>query len=242
MRRIALFARVPEIGRVKTRLGPALPAGLAARLYQGMLEDALAAVRATAADERFVYWSAGAAPPLVSTLTGRAQSEGDLGDRLAAAFAELLPRAGDRAVICGADTPGLAPGALERALDALEGADLALSRARDGGYSLIAMSRPAPALFRDVEWGGAHVLEQTLTRARELGLRAAALDPLDDVDTAEDLCRLVAWAIGDPGPTAPHTWAALRELGLLPAQQAPAVESQPPTARPGAAAPDGRSS
>ncbi len=216
MRRIGLFARVPEIGRVKTRLSPALPAVPATRLYRGMLEDARDAVCAAGADERCVYWEAGAAPALAGALVERAQRVGDLGERLAAAFAELLPRAGDRAVICGADTPGQTPQALERALDALARADLALAAARDGGYSLIAMSRPAPALFRGVEWGGSRVLERTLENARGLGLVPAALDPLDDVDTPEDLCRLVAWALTGPADRAPHTGAALRELGLLP--------------------------
>ena len=37
MRRLAVFARAPLAGRVKSRLSPALPAPLAARLYAGLL-------------------------------------------------------------------------------------------------------------------------------------------------------------------------------------------------------------
>jgi rSAM/selenodomain-associated transferase 1 len=216
MRRVALFARVPEPGRVKSRLSPALPPAAAAALYRGMLLDAVAAVRAAPCDERFVYWADRADPGLSAGLGPRVQSEGDLGARLAAAFAELLAARGDAAVICGADNPHLGGGDIEHAFGVLGGADVAIAPALDGGYSLIGLAHPAPGLFRGIAWGGISVLEETRERAASLGLRVATLDPLDDVDTAEDVCRLVAWAATDTGPRGRHTREAMRELGLLP--------------------------
>ena len=41
MRRLAVFARWPMPGRVKSRLSPALPPPLACELHRGMLEDTL---------------------------------------------------------------------------------------------------------------------------------------------------------------------------------------------------------
>ena len=57
MRRLALFARWPAAGEVKTRLSPALPAALALDLYRALLEDAIAVTVAAAADERMLYWA-----------------------------------------------------------------------------------------------------------------------------------------------------------------------------------------
>src|SRR5437016_6171203 len=53
--RLALFARTPVPGQVKTRLTPALPARLACDLYRGLLGDALDTLRAARAGERWLY-------------------------------------------------------------------------------------------------------------------------------------------------------------------------------------------
>ena len=54
------------------------------------------------------------------------------------------------AVTIGSDCPGLSPAVLERALAALDRADLVLGPATDGGYWLIGMRRPAPMLFTEI--------------------------------------------------------------------------------------------
>src|SRR5690349_7456906 len=57
MKSIAVFARWPAPGKVKTRLSPALPPELACTLYRAMLADAFAAAATTSADRRLVYWA-----------------------------------------------------------------------------------------------------------------------------------------------------------------------------------------
>jgi rSAM/selenodomain-associated transferase 1 len=217
MRRAALFARVPEPGQVKTRLSPALPAAQAAALYRAMLDDAVAALRDAAADERFVYWAEAGDAALAPGLGLRTQSAGDLGARLASAFAELLRDPPAAAVICGADCPTLTAGRIDRALHELASADLVLAPSNDGGYGMIGLRRSDPALFAGVAWSTDRAADQTLANAARLGFEVTMLEPLDDVDTPEDLCRLVAWAaLRHDDRTA--TRAALRDLGLLPAK------------------------
>ena len=63
MNSIAVFARWPRMGTVKTRLTPALPAALSLALHRAMLADTLAVARATAAERRILYW--GDAPDAV---------------------------------------------------------------------------------------------------------------------------------------------------------------------------------
>src|SRR5439155_11678272 len=167
--RVALFARWPEVGRVKTRLSPALPPELALRLYEAMLEDALVAMSRCEADEAFVYWAdaprdRGSWEELVAPARSRDQDGDNLGARLERAFSELLEDGPARAVILGADCPMLDAAMLHRAFDTLAEHDLVLGPSRDGGYYLIGLTRIAPSLFRDIAWGTGRVLEQTLNR------------------------------------------------------------------------------
>jgi hypothetical protein len=231
---IAVFARPPVTGRVKTRLSPALPAGLACGLYRAMLADALAAAAATPAGRRAIYWaeppsgSEGVADPVVPAgFEVRAQRGADLGERLSAAFAELLGGSEDRAVILGGDCPELSSGDLAAAFAALERHDVALGPSADGGYWAIGLRRAAPALFRGIAWSTSQVLEQTQARAHAAGLRVARLETRHDLDTPADLIGLVARLAvarasrAAPGVTAStsagaHTRRALEALGMLP--------------------------
>jgi glycosyltransferase A (GT-A) superfamily protein (DUF2064 family) len=183
-----------------------------------MLDDALAALGAADADQRFAYWASDAAEVGVTpgAFEPRRQVSGNLGVRLVAAFSELLRGPDDQVAIFGADSPALTAPNLEAALRAIESADLALAPSRDGGFTIIALRRPFPELFVGIPWGSAKVFESTRDRARLLGLSLAVLERLDDVDTPDDLCRLIAWAITGGASRAPATVAALRELGLLP--------------------------
>ena len=220
MRRLALFARPPVPGRVKTRLSPALPEALVAELYQAMLGDTFSAAADAPADERVLYWASdeGGAPDLQAPagFVVRQQRGADLGARLAAAFTELLAAPEDRAVIIGADCPDLDPAAIRDSISALESHDLVLGPARDGGYYLIGLRVRAPSLFEGVAWGTARVRGVTLARAADAGLRVAELPELADLDTPEDLVSLIARrSLSGAGPGR-RVDAALRAMGLLP--------------------------
>ena len=220
MHSLAIFARLPIPGEVKTRLSPAVPPELSALLYLAMLTDAFEVAMGAGAERVDVFWaSVGNQAPDLAVPQGvavRHQQGADLGERLAAAFAELLPDPADRAVVIGADCPDLHPAVIRQAFAALDDHDLVLGPARDGGYYLIGLRRPAPALFDRVSWGTDRVFAQTLEWAERGGLRVATLGVLADIDTSEDLVRFVARrSVSLPGP-GPRTERALREMGLLP--------------------------
>ena len=93
--------------------------------------------------------------------------------------------------VIGSDAPHLPAAFLLEAWGRLQrGADAVLGPADDGGYYLVALPRAAPALFRDIPWSGAAVLEVTLARAAEERLSVSLLPPWYDVDTPDDLLRL----------------------------------------------------
>jgi len=90
---------------------------------------------------------------------------------------------------------------------------------------VIGLARFTPALFRRIDWGSSRVLAQTLERAREAGLDVETLEPLEDLDTPEDLVRALARLAAAPD-AAPALRARLEAMGLLP--RLPATWSHPP--------------
>ena len=115
-------------------------------------------------------------------------------------------------ITIGADAPHLDPARLTETAEALAGdADVVLGPATDGGYYLIALRAPCPSLFRDIAWGSSGVLDATLARARDSGLRVHLLAPTFDVDDADGLAALRALlARGDAA--LPRTAAVLAAL------------------------------
>ena len=219
MKRLAVFARRPEPGRVKTRLSPALPPQLALDLYRGLMTDALETAAATEADERVLYWDGPpteSGQPIPPGFRVAEQTGGDLGTRLERAFEDLLRTPDDRAVVMGADCPELTASAVDSAFASLDATDLVLGPTRDGGYYLVGLRRLGLGILRGISWSTAAVLQQTLDRARAAGLGWSLLETLDDVDTPGDLVALVVRGLADPTRLPRHTAAALEAIGLLP--------------------------
>lgn len=202
---LVLFARLPEAGRVKTRLLPRYSPADAFRLHRSLLSDSLdllhrAAIRLGASP--WLYLSeAGPLDPELSVhrrAAGVVVQEGtDLGERLARAFRERLAGGARRVVIFGSDSPLLPPERFERAFSALDASDLVLGPAEDGGYYLIGASRFHPSLFRRMPWGEGTLFARTVRRARAGGLKVETLPTGYDVDTPESVARL--WADLQPG-------------------------------------------
>jgi uncharacterized protein len=189
MREIAIFAKMPQPGAVKTRLMPALGAEGAAALQARLIERTLATARAVA-DASVCLWLAGPSAGFAIAPGQRweAQQGADLGARMAHAFLVTLVRA-RACVLIGTDCPALQPAHLARAFTELEGNDVVVIPAEDGGYVLIALKSPQPQLFEAIEWGGPTVMQATRARIDASGLRAATLPALPDLDTPADLAR-----------------------------------------------------
>jgi len=190
---IAVFARAPQAGAAKTRLIPRLGAEGAARLQAWLTVHALERAQALPG-ARLSLWTAGAPDHEFwrqcerrFALRLRTQPEGDLGARMAAAFASTLAEGASPMLLIGTDCPAQTTAELAQAVLSLDAADAVIQPAADGGYVLIGMKRPSPALFADIDWGSAQVAEQTRARARSAEITLAELAPRPDLDTPADL-------------------------------------------------------
>lgn len=181
---LVIFARVPRLGAVKRRLAREVGAWAALRFYRAclarLLRDlaGLGGVRVilSLTPERGRFACPG-------RMRRAGQGRGDLGARMAAAFARAARR---RVVLMGSDIPGAGAGDVRAAFRALGRADAVFGPALDGGYWLVAMGRRRPAHpFARVRWSGAFALADTL--AHFCPLRVALLPARRDVDTAADL-------------------------------------------------------
>ncbi len=194
---IIVMAKAPRPGFAKTRLVPALGVHGAAAVAERLLLHAVAQARAAdlgavdlccAPDTRHPAFEACAQAPGVALST---QAEGDLGTRMALAFARWFDRA-DAVLMMGTDAPALDAPLLRQAAAALSQHDAVFVPALDGGYALIGLRRAAPTLFSGIAWSTARVMEQTRKRLAEAGLSHAELPALADIDEPADLVHLPA--------------------------------------------------
>ena len=199
---IAVYARAPVPGEAKTRLIPALgPGGAAvlhARLVKRMLGEAIAAGIGPvelwcAPDAGHAFFTDCASEFRVSV---HGQGPGDLGERMARCFA----CADGATLLIGSDIPAMDAACLDAAAAALSGADAVFVPAEDGGYVLVGLrgglGAARHAVFRDIEWGSAGVMQQTRERLRASGLAWRELPPLWDLDRPADLARLASCGLG----------------------------------------------
>jgi rSAM/selenodomain-associated transferase 1 len=233
-RRTALFAKQPVPGRVKTRLCPPLTPAEAAALAEAMLLDA--AERLAAAPglgPRVCFAPAEAQGWFRRAVPAGLALEPQRGPRLAArlsAWFEGALTGGATAVAVGADCPELEPEHVERAHGLLEdGADVVIGPDAGGGYHLIGLRAPVPALFERVPMSTAGMGDATVRLARELGLRVELTPPVADVDVPADLVALAARLEAGAPVTCPRTARTLRELqpALAPARGLPPVPKAP---------------
>jgi hypothetical protein len=189
---IALFAKAPVPGAVKTRLIPALGAEGACELYLRLFELVLAELRDTTLCHTELWVDSQPEHPAFAGFQGKVylQQGMGLGARMNHAATQILKRH-QQVVLIGTDSPGLDQVYLATALQLLQAScDVVVGPATDGGYVLLGMKASHPQLFAGIEWGSDQVLRQTLARARAANLRVKFLPELADIDRPEDLLLL----------------------------------------------------
>ena len=193
---VAVFARAPVAGEVKSRLVPLLGAADAAELHATLVRLALATARGADVGPVSLWCTPDTGHPFFAACAGKygvtlhEQRGGHLGERMARAFERLLP-AGP-VLLVGSDCPALRPDDLRAAAGSLATHDAVIQPAEDGGYVLVGLTRPAPALFEGIRWGGPEVMRDTRARLRAAAISWRELPVRWDVDRPEDYRRLVA--------------------------------------------------
>ena len=235
---IAVMAKTPRPGHVKTRLVPPLTAEEATALNAAFLYDITATIASVGRNlpvAGFVAYAPADGEALfdgtLAPRTGLVLADGSvalppdvsgIGRSLVQATRSLLGRGFDAVCLVNSDSPTLPAAILAQAVAALaDGRQVVLGPAEDGGYYLIgvpaALAARAEDLFRNIPWSTPDVTAATVARAAEVPLQVLSLPVWYDVDDAASLRRLAVELADRAGPAAgvaPRTAEIISRLGL----------------------------
>lgn len=211
---VILMTKIPQAGESKTRLCPPLTARSAAALAECLLRDTILHVELTGIEMWLAVTPASSFDNLGAMVLKPAhilmQEGGDLGSRMNHALRTVLKNDTRSVVLIGSDLPTMPALHMTTAIEMLEEdeADVVFTPTRDGGFGLVAMRKPLPALMECVEWSTATTLRQVLARARALKLRYVLLPEWYDIDTVADLAELGRELTNNASARAqaPNTW------------------------------------
>jgi rSAM/selenodomain-associated transferase 1 len=192
MTAVALFVKAPRPGFVKTRLAAAVGDACAVALYRN-IGRTVAHAAARVCPLTVWFDPAGAEREVRDWLGAheyRPQGPGDLGARMEGALAYHFGRGDGPVIVVGGDCPGVSEDVIRETEAALARADVVLGPSLDGGYYLLGLQQPEPALFSGIPWSTANVFQITESRCRARHLTVELLPPLRDLDTGEDFRAL----------------------------------------------------
>ncbi len=216
---LIIMAKQPEVGAVKTRLCPPLTLEEAVLLYDAFLRDTIdmvaeACVLAGGVTPALAYSPDGASGFFRAMLPDNfvllPQTGAGLGERLGNLPHQARHIGYGAVAMISSDSPTLPPAIAAQCFAHLREPDIdvVLGPCEDGGYYLIGMKAPQPALFTGITWSTDRVTRETLAAAAQAGLCVESLPLWYDADTVEDLGRM--WAdIEHDNVSAPHTHTLL---------------------------------
>ncbi len=227
---LAVMAKAPRPGKVKTRLSPPLTLAQTAALNVCFLMDTtenLAALALTLPCAGLISYTPvgeealfeGILPPAFALVAQRGDG---FGERLHAAAEDILGCGYFAVCLIDSDSPTVPADAYAQAVAELAkpGDRIVLGPSHDGGYYLIGLKRAHRELFERISWSTAAVCAETIERVRAAGLELVLLPTWYDVDDAATLDILSNELLGgippafaqSAGYVAPHTREFLSEL------------------------------
>ncbi len=196
---LGIFGEMPEPGRVKARLAAEWGPDVAAEVHEAMLFDTLdvwdSPENLSPGGRRVLVYAPNDAGPwfddrVPSSFAMQPQVDGDHGQRMEAFLAGELDDGADRVVLIGSDSPTLDPTIVVSAFLCLEGRDVVLGPATDGGFYLLGARRPAPSILEGIDWDRPDVLSQTIDRLADTDRSLALLPPWYTLGRPADLRML----------------------------------------------------
>jgi rSAM/selenodomain-associated transferase 1 len=197
---LAVMAKAPRPGKVKTRLSPPLTPEQASALNICFIKDTAENIhqvtRASNSAGVVAYTPVGdeaafdgLLPPGFELLGQRGDG---FGERLLYVCEDLFSRGFSAVCLIDSDSPTMPQEALLQAVESLAraGDRMVLGGSDDGGYYLIGIKRLHCRLFEQIDWSTDRVFAQTLERAGEIALETELLPTWYDVDDAATLERL----------------------------------------------------
>lgn len=230
---LAIMAKAPRPGKVKTRLSPPLSPDQAAELNTCFLKDTTLNIAGLANDllcTGVISYTPAGDEDLFDGLLPRGYrlipQRGDgFGERLLATAQDLFLCGFSSVCLIDSDSPTVPREAFAMAVNALQrpGDRIVLGPSQDGGYYLIGMKHAHTAPFENITWSTATVFSETVAAIQRIGVELVTLPLWYDVDDAVTLSILQAELnegrqpsfTSLPGYPAEHSRQFLRKLDRL---------------------------
>ena len=194
---LAVMAKAPRPGKVKTRLSPPLTLEQSAALNICFLQDttqniadvtgrgdAVGLISYTPIGDEGLF--DGLLPNGFALIPQRGDS---FGERLLAAAEDILAHGFGAVCLIDSDSPTVPFVAFQNAVDALTqpGDRIVLGGSDDGGYYLIGLKAPHPEPFTNIQWSTSTVYAETVTAIVSAGIELVELPLWYDVDDGATL-------------------------------------------------------
>ena len=186
---LMILAKVPEMGKVKTRLAETIGQEDALKVYLKLLQHTHEVASKVDAHV-IVYFTE--SPSDFDMLDyykfdKDVQRGSDLGERMSFCFRNAFDKGYERVVIIGSDCYELNGTILNSAFASLTEKDFVIGPASDGGYYLLGMTMMNEQFFLNKTWSSEDVFLDTILDMKNTGREYEILETLNDVDREKDL-------------------------------------------------------
>ena len=185
-RALIIFARKPEIGKVKTRLAATIGDEKTLGIYTKLLLHTKTIATDVSCD-KYVFLTEMKHDNFWDGFSDEVQEGDSLGMRMHHAFQLLFNKGYKQVLIIGSDCPGLNSYIINQGFEKLMSADVVIGPATDGGYYLLGMKKLHNQLFENKQWSTGSVLNDTLDDINAASLNCAIMQKLTDVDEEKDI-------------------------------------------------------
>ncbi len=215
---LIIFFKYPERSKVKTRLARSVGEEHALGLYKAFLRDIFETAGNIKADTvAAVHGKSDKADiEYVKDCKYISQSGKDLGERMYNAMADTFKMGYSRSILIGVDFPDLTADIINNAFEILNSNSAVIGPARDGGYYLIGFIKEAfvRKFFAGISWSTTGVLNTTLKRISDSGIRCSIIQEWEDIDDYDDLKRYNARNMDAEGHTSRYIRSYLENSSL----------------------------
>lgn len=191
---LIVFARTPELGRVKTRLMKDLGAEETLKLYKSFVSETFKICGGLKGADKFLGSFPKIDDAFLNDLVRKYKFKGvfnqrgsDLGEKFVNAFNDRFNEGYEKVVIIGSDSPTIPVEYIKKAFQELEKQEFVFGPCTDGGYYLVGARRLYKKVFRGIPWDSSEVLNKTLDKLYTGKIKFSLLPFWYDVDDINDL-------------------------------------------------------
>ena len=190
---VLLFTKVPEKGKVKTRLSTHLNDEITLNLYKCFVTDLIESLKVGEYTLVIAFYPVELDDKVISWLGAEhsytPQVGKHLGKRMENAFKDTFMEGFNEVLVIGSDIPDITPLLINKAFEAFKNHDAVIGPCVDGGYYLIGFTKKTflPDIFKGIKWGTERVFKDTMGVFSKKNYKVYVLPKLRDIDRIEDL-------------------------------------------------------